>query len=57
MGPAGYAAIGEFVFRYAQLEYQMHEIVWAVMGLEYKASRALSQITLRQGRSTAGPSH
>lgn len=32
-----YSAIGEFIFRYAQLEYQMHELVWfALDELEWR---------------------
>jgi hypothetical protein len=37
-----YRQIGEFIFRYAQLEYQLHEIVWALLRLEYKAGRILT---------------
>ena len=37
-----YRQIGEFIFRYAQLEYQLHEIVWALLALDYKAGRILT---------------
>jgi hypothetical protein len=37
-----YAAIGEFLFRFAHLEYQLHEIIWASMGLGYKSGRTLT---------------
>jgi hypothetical protein len=40
--PAYYAAIGEFAFRFAQLEYQLHEIVWMALDLSYKAGRVLT---------------
>jgi len=37
-----YAAIGEMLFRFWQLEYQMHEIVWFASGIEYKIGRILT---------------
>lgn len=37
-----YSAIGEFAFRFAQLEYQLHEIVWMALDLTYKAGRVLT---------------
>lgn len=40
--PEYYSAIGEFMFRYAQLEYQMHEIVWMAFDLGYKKGRILT---------------
>jgi len=40
--PAYYMAIGEFMFRFAQIEYQMHEIVWMALDLSYKAGRVLT---------------
>jgi hypothetical protein len=40
--PQYYSAIGEFLFRYAQLEYQMHEMIWFALGLDYKRGRLLT---------------
>lgn len=40
--PEYYPAMGEFIFRYAQLEYQMHEIVWFAVKLGYKEGRILT---------------
>lgn len=40
--PSYYTAIGEFAFRFAQLEYQLHEIVWMALDLGYKAGRVLT---------------
>lgn len=37
-----YRAIGEFLFRYAQLEYQLHEIVWNSFDISYKQGRILT---------------
>jgi hypothetical protein len=37
-----YPAIGEFLFRFAQLEYQLHEIVWACLDLDFKQGRILT---------------
>ena len=37
-----YPAIGEFLFRYAQLEYQMHEIIWRALDLENTEGRVLT---------------
>lgn len=37
-----YSAIGEFIFRYAQLEYQMHELVWFALDIGYKKGRILT---------------
>jgi hypothetical protein len=37
-----YSAIGEFLFRYSQLEYQLHEIIWFAMSLGYKRGRVLT---------------
>jgi phage FluMu gp28-like protein len=37
-----YSAIGEFIFRCAQLEYQIHEIIWMALGLGYKKGRILT---------------
>jgi hypothetical protein len=37
-----YRAIGEYIFRYAQLEYQLHEIIWAAMDLGPKEGRSLT---------------
>src|SRR6185312_8320090 len=37
-----YAAIGEFLFRFAQLEYQLHEIVWLALQLGYEQGRILT---------------
>lgn len=40
--PAYYPAIGEFMFRYAQLENQLHEIVWHAFDLNYPKGRILT---------------
>jgi hypothetical protein len=37
-----YTAIGEFLFRFSQLEYQIHEILWSVLKLDYKSGRILT---------------
>jgi hypothetical protein len=37
-----YAAIGEFLFRFAQLEYQLNEIIWSALQLDYKTGRTLT---------------
>lgn len=37
-----YPAIGEFVFRYAQLEYLLNEIVWRCMDIDNKQGRVLT---------------
>jgi hypothetical protein len=37
-----YRAIGEFIFRYSQLEYQLHEIVWMSLDLSHKQGRILT---------------
>ena len=40
--PEYYPAIGEFMFRFAQLENQLHEIVWMAMDLGYQEGRILT---------------
>lgn len=42
MPPAYYTAIGEVLQRWAQLEYQMQEILWYGMGLNEKQGRTLT---------------
>jgi hypothetical protein len=37
-----YKPIGEFIFRWAQLEYQMQEIVWRSLGVDNKTGRTLT---------------
>ncbi len=37
-----YAPIGEFIFRWAQLEYQMQEIIWRSLGIDNKMGRTLT---------------
>lgn len=37
-----YTAIGEIIFRWAQLEYQMQEIIWRAMRLDNKQGRTLT---------------
>ena len=37
-----YAPIGEFIFRWAQLEYQMHEIIWRSLGIDNPQGRTLT---------------
>ena len=37
-----YDAIGEYMFRFAQLEYQLHEIVWMAIDLNYRSGRILT---------------
>lgn len=37
-----YPAIGSFLFQYAQLEYQLHEIIWSALALPYTAGRVLT---------------
>jgi len=37
-----YSAVGEFMFRFAQLEYQLHEIIWMAMDLGYQQGRILT---------------
>jgi hypothetical protein len=37
-----YAAIGEVIFRWAQLEYQIQEIIWRAMGIDNKQGRTLT---------------
>ena len=37
-----YPAIGEFIFRYAQLEYQMSEIIWRALKIGNKEGRVLT---------------
>ena len=37
-----YRAIGEFLFRFAQLEYQLHEIAWFALGLDHKRGRVFT---------------
>src|SRR5687768_15754575 len=39
---ANYRAIGEFMFRYAQLENQLHELVWHSLRLGYKPGRIMT---------------
>ncbi len=41
--PKGYyAPIGEVIFRWAQLEYQMQEIIWRSLGIDNKVGRTLT---------------
>jgi hypothetical protein len=40
--PEYYAPFGELIFRWAQLEYQMQEIIWRAMGLDNKQGRVLT---------------
>ncbi len=37
-----YAPIGEFIFRWAQLEYQMQEIIWRSLGIDNPQGRTLT---------------
>ena len=37
-----YAPIGEFMFRYAQLEYMLHEIAWRCIDIDNKQGRTLT---------------
>ncbi len=37
-----YPAIGEFIFRYAQLEYLLHELIWRCLDIDNKQGRALT---------------
>lgn len=37
-----YPAIGEFMFRYAQLEYLLHEIIWRCLDIDNKQGRTLT---------------
>jgi hypothetical protein len=37
-----YEAIGEFMFRYAQLEHQMHQIIWRALKIGNKEGRVLT---------------
>ncbi len=37
-----YPAMGEYLFRFAQLEYQLHEIVWMAFDIAYKPGRILT---------------
>ena len=37
-----YAPIGECIFRWAQLEYQMQEIIWRSLGIDNKVGRTLT---------------
>ena len=37
-----YAPIGEVIYRWAQLEYQMHEIIWRSLGIDNKTGRTLT---------------
>ena len=37
-----YPPIGEFIFRWAQLEYQMQEIIWRSVGIDNKTGRTLT---------------
>lgn len=39
---SNYRAIGEFMFRYSQLESQLHEIVWHSLRLGYKTGRIVT---------------
>jgi hypothetical protein len=39
---SNYRAIGEFMFRYSQLEGQLHEIVWHSLRLGYKTGRIVT---------------
>jgi len=39
---SSYRAIGEFMFRFAQLENQLHEIVWHSLRLGYKTGRIVT---------------
>src|SRR5262245_12319771 len=40
--PAYYSAIGEFLFRFAQLEYQLHEIIWKAFKIGPKVGRTMT---------------
>jgi hypothetical protein len=40
--PAYYPAIGELIFRWAQLEYQMQEIIWRALSIDNKRGRTLT---------------
>lgn len=40
--PKYYSAIGEFIFRCAQLEYQLHELIWMTTGLGYRNGRIVT---------------
>jgi hypothetical protein len=44
-----YAPIGEFIFRWAQLEYQMHEIIWRGLDIGNKKGRT---VTIGMGART-----
>ena len=37
-----YAPIGEVIYRWAQLEYQMQEIIWRAVGIDNKLGRTLT---------------
>ncbi len=37
-----YAPIGEFIFRWAQLEYQMQEIIWRSLDIDNPEGRTLT---------------
>ncbi len=37
-----YTPIGEVIFRWAQLEYQMQEIIWRALGIDNKQGRTLT---------------
>lgn len=37
-----YPAIGEFIFRCAQLESQLHEVLWRAIGIDNKQGRVLT---------------
>ena len=37
-----YPAIGEFVFRFAQLEYLLHELLWRCIDIDNKQGRSLT---------------
>lgn len=40
--PEYYAPIGEVIFRWAQLEHQMQEIIWRAVGIDNKVGRTLT---------------
>ncbi|MCH7888874.1 MAG: hypothetical protein IIA00_06305 [Proteobacteria bacterium] len=40
--PEYYPPIGEFMYRWAQLEYQMQEIIWRAVGIDNRVGRTLT---------------